>query len=83
VLGGAFGVEAHDPPFTIEDYKLAPGEDVLVVARASSAGETAVDLFVVDGNGFETPVGTVGQTSIGANSTGKKRLHVTAESFPP
>jgi len=59
VLGGAFGVEAHDPPFTIEDYKLAPGEDVLVVARASSAGETAVDLFVVDGNGFETPVGTV------------------------
>jgi hypothetical protein len=59
VLGGAFGVEAHDPPFTIEDYKLAPGEDVLVVARASTAGETAVDLFVVDGNGFETPVGTV------------------------
>jgi hypothetical protein len=59
VLGGAFGVEAHDPPFTIEDYKLAPGEDVLVVARASSAGETAVDLFVVDGNGFETQVGTV------------------------
>lgn len=59
VLGGAFGVEAHAPPFTIEDYELAPGEDVLVVARASSEGETAIDLFVVDGGGFETFVGTV------------------------